>query len=136
MIKPISRSNQKEFLDSFTILTQLRTTLTVDRFYTLLGREDYRFFSHSYENLIIGVCGLRFIETITRGHHCHIHDFVIDKNHQKHGHGSHFMTEIKKLSIENNCSWIFLDGIDSALPFYNKIGFIKHGATLLKIKPS
>ncbi len=130
----ILKVNDSNYEAAYNVLVQLRKNLSLLDFKRMIQENVYDFYVYENGNEIIGVCGCRIMETITRGIHCHIHDLVIDENNRKKGLGKRLILEMKEFALRNKCKWIFLDGIDSALGFYHNIGFEKHGATLLKIK--
>ncbi len=69
-----------------------------------------------------------------RGWHCHVHDLAVDQTYRRQGIGSKVIKYLQSVVQKQSGNWIFLDGIDNALGFYEKIGFRHHAATLLKLK--
>ena len=115
------------------VLSQLRTGLTIDSLSKFIGHPDYRFLVFRSHGGVVAVCGYRLLVTITRGKHCHLHDLAVDKVVRGQGIGRAVIAELSSIVARAGAQWIFLDGIDSALGFYDKIGFQRHPATLLKL---
>ena len=127
--EPLSRENLTE---AHRVLVQLRTDLPLDRLEGFIEDPHYRFLVFRDPG-VVAVCGFRMLETITRHLHCHIHDLVVDESLRGGGHGRRVIDRMREEAKARGARWIFLDGIDSALGFYDRLGFQRHAATLLKL---
>ena len=128
-VEPLSRENLAE---AHRVLAQLRTELSVERLERFIDDDLYEFRVYR-EAEVVAVCGFRMLETITRHLHCHIHDLVVDESVRGGGHGRRVIDRMREEAKARGARWIFLDGIDSALGFYDRLGFQRHAATLLKL---
>ncbi len=125
---------QTNVSEAWHVLRQLRNDLQEDQFSHFIDHASYKFLVFRHNQKIVAVCGYRMLETITRGWHCHVHDLAVDQTYRGHGIGSEVIRYLQSVVQKQSGRWIFLDGIDSALGFYEKIGFRRHAATLLKLK--
>ena len=128
-VEPLSRENLAE---AHRVLAQLRTELSVERLEGFIDDDLYEFRVYR-EAEVVAVCGFRMLETITRHFHCHIHDLVVDESARGSGLGRAVIDEMRAHAAERGARWLFLDGIDAALGFYERLGFERHAATLLKL---
>jgi GNAT superfamily N-acetyltransferase len=136
-LKTIDHSNIEQ---AYALLLGLRRDLSMDRFSNILFRNEYEFkliyAKNTTTEIMVGVIGYRVLETITRSTHMHIHDLVIAKQYQRHGYGTLALNILFDMCKAQGFSWMFLDSVPSAIPFYSKIGFIDHSAKLMKFKIS
>ncbi len=114
------------------ILGQLRKGVDRDTVLRLARTEGYMFLLYDDGNVPVGVAGYRFLETIARGFHCHLHDLCVDQAARGRGIGRAIIEHLIEQTTQRGGRWLFLDGIDSALPFYQACDFVRHQATLLK----
>ena len=129
----IENLNESNAGSALAVLQQLRSGLRLDRLLGFIGHRDYRFLVFWSDGRVVAVCGYRMLETITRGWHCHIHDLAVDRDVRRQGIGSDVIRHLLRVVQSDGGEWIFLDGIDDALGFYDKLGFKRHAATLLKL---
>ncbi len=125
---------QTNLSEAWQVIRQLRTELKEDQFSHFIGHASYKFLVFRHNQKVVAVCGYRMLETITRGWHCHVHDLAVDRCCRGQGIGREVIKYLEGVVQKESGGWIFLDGIDNALGFYEKIGFRRHAATLLKLK--
>jgi ribosomal protein S18 acetylase RimI-like enzyme len=118
---------------ALVVLAQLRIDLQLDRLLEFVGHSEYRFLVFRRGAVVVAVCGYRMLETITRGVHCHLHDLAVDCEVRGQGIGREVILHLMRIARSDGRGWIFVDGVDDALRFYNKLGFERHAATLLKL---
>lgn len=114
------------------ILGQLRRGLERETVLRLAKTEGYEFVLYDDGSAPVGAAGFRFLETIARGFHCHLHDLCVDQSARGRGIGRAIIAHLIEQTTQRGGRWLFLDGIESALPFYESCGFVRHQATLLK----
>jgi ribosomal protein S18 acetylase RimI-like enzyme len=114
------------------VLVQLRTQVSRELFERVLDERPYEFLVAKQGRRIVAVCGYRFLYTLTRGHHLHVHDLVVDNTLRRSGIGRQLLDHLAELARRDHAAWIFLDAVPEAEGFYAHCGFEAHGARLLK----
>ncbi|HLR66859.1 MAG TPA: GNAT family N-acetyltransferase [Virgibacillus sp.] len=124
---------QKEILDAFPIMCQLRTHLHQKNYLHLVTeakeKDMYKMFALSENGRIVAVTGFKPMITLYYGRFVWVCDLVTDKHKRSHGYGDTLLTYVHKWARENNYENVALSsGLQrtSAHNFYEeKMGYKK-----------
>jgi GNAT superfamily N-acetyltransferase len=121
---------------AYAVLRQLRTHLSAELFRERLARQQA---AHRYELLgafageeLVGVLGLRPVETMARGPHLHIDDLVVAETVRRRGIGQLLLAHAEQLARQRGLGAVFLDSRPEALDFYTRQGYRPHTAPLVR----
>ncbi len=142
-VRPVAET---ELGAAFEVLRELRTHLTPKLFAERLARQRER----GYELLgafapggegaagsagpetLVGVLGMRPVETMARGPHLHVDDLVVAGGHRGRGVGRRLLARAEEIARERGLAAVFLDSRPEVLGFYEKLGYGPHTATLVR----
>ncbi len=139
-IRPVAEA---ELGAAFEVLRELRTHLTPELFAARLGRQRER----GYELLgafapgspeatgpdtLVGVLGMRPVETMARGPHLHVDDLVVAGGRRGRGVGRRLLERAEEVARERGLEAVFLDSRPEVLGFYEELGYRHHTATLVR----
>ncbi|WP_333843627.1 GNAT family N-acetyltransferase [Pelomicrobium sp.] len=121
---------------AYAVLRQLRPHLTWELFLERLARQQR---SHGYTLIgafqsgkLVGVLGMRPLETMARGQHLHIDDLVVANQARRRGVGRQLLLYAERTARERGFDAVFLDSRAEALPFYAALGYRPHTATVMR----
>jgi len=123
--------------DAFEVLRELRQDLDYPTFLARYGRQsEYGYCLYgAYEgDSIVGVIGMRAVETMARGKHLHVDDLVVTSQQRNKGIGRRLIAFAERFATEHDLASIFLDSRKEVIAFYEAIGFSLHTAVLLRKK--
>ncbi len=145
-VRPVAET---ELGAAFEVLRELRTHLTPKLFAERLARQRER----GYELLgafapggegpagplgptgpetLVGVLGMRPVETMARGPHLHVDDLVVAGGRRGRGVGRRLLARAEEIARERGLAAVFLDSRPEVLGFYEKLGYGPHTATLVR----
>jgi GNAT superfamily N-acetyltransferase len=120
----------------YAVLHELRSALDQP---TFEHRWRYQHQYYGYEVVIawldhevVGVMGMRPVETLSRGAFLHIDDLVIRHDCRRRGVGRSLVMWGETWAITHGLGAIFLDSRVEAIPFYRQIGYDAHGSVLVR----
>jgi len=121
---------------AWRVLIELRTHLTREDFDKALARQRK---AHGYELIgafeddgLVGVLGLREVQTFARGTHMHVDDLVVSSNARGQGIGKALIDYAEQLARSRGMQQVFLDSRSGATGFYERRGYRRHDSILMK----
>ncbi len=124
-----------ELRKAFAVLHQLRTNLTEELFLQRLERQRlqlrYRLVG-AYAPELVGLVGMRPVETMARGDHLHVDDLVVVEQLRGRGIGTQLLAFAESQARALGMGAVFLDSRAEAMPFYQHQGYEPHTATLVR----
>ena len=131
----IRRLGHDELHAAFGIVVQLRKHLEAQEFVARVGRQSvagYELIGAFEGDTMVGVMGMRPVETLARGKHLHVDDLVIDEAARGEGYGKALLDYAEREARARGGVWVFLDSRPEVLTFYEALGYARHTAILVK----
>lgn len=110
MIKELT--TDKEMVDAFEIMVELRTHLTSDSYMELLDQmteEGYKLFALFDEDSIVSVAGVAIRTNFYYGRHVFVYDLVTKSSGRSKGYGKKLLEYIHQYAKENACGIVALE---------------------------
>lgn len=126
---------EHEFLSAYDVMKQLRTHLSSEEFCERCQRQcalGYELIGAFLQGQIVGVLGMRPVQTLSRGMHLHIDDFIVDENYRGAGIGRDLLQFVEEDARARQFTGIFLDSRAEAESFYEHLGYVAHTTKLMK----
>ncbi|GIV59578.1 GNAT family N-acetyltransferase [Rhodocaloribacter litoris] len=127
---------EPDLQEAFDVLRRLRTHLTWELFRERLDRQrrvqGYRLVGAFASGKVVGVLGMRPVETMARGPHLHVDDLVVAEHVRGRGIGRSLLAYAEQFARRHGLGAVFLDSRPEALPFYVALGYRHHTATLMR----
>lgn len=121
---------------AYGVLRELRTHLSWELFLERLARQErvhgYQLVGAFWSGELVGVMGMRPLETMARGPHLHIDDLVVASRARRRGIGRRLLAYAERFARKRGLSGIFLDSRTEALPFYASQGYRPHTSTVMR----
>lgn len=120
---------------AWRLIAQLREQLSAEEFCRRVSRQrelGYMLFGAFDRSFLRGVIGMRIAATLARGEHLHIDDLVVDIPFRSSGIGRVLMDFAEAWATDHGCQSVFLDSRPEVLPFYSRLGYEPHTATLVR----
>jgi GNAT superfamily N-acetyltransferase len=120
---------------AFPIVHQLRSHLDLDEFSARVSRQGalgYRLVGAFRGGEMVGVMGMRKVETLARGAHLHVDDLVVDERERGTGAGGALLAFAEAHARREQLVAIFLDSRTEVISFYEKRGYAAHAALLMR----
>ncbi len=120
---------------AISLLTHLRDHLEVDRFLPAVLRQrraGYRLAGAFIGPALVGVIGVRAVETLARGPHLHVDDLAVRPEHRGQGVGEALIAWAEDEARALGCVALFLDSRPDAIAVYERLGFAAHAAVSLR----
>ncbi len=120
---------------AFAIVVQLRAHLEIQEFAARVARQmeaGYELIGAFVDHAMVGVMGMRPVETLARGKHLHVDDLVVDAAARGHGYGKALLDYAEREARARGGAWVFLDSRPEVLTFYEALGYARHTAILVK----
>ena len=120
---------------AFTVLQELREQLDWPTFTARLQRQaelGYRLFGAFDGTELVGLLGMRPVETMARGRHLHVDDLVVTANLRREGIGASLLAFAERYASEKGLASLFLDSRPEVIGFYEWLGYAPHTATLMR----
>lgn len=117
----------------FDLLSQLTISPQCDQSLYLELISDNNISIYVTENIhskqIVATMRLNFERKLIRngGTVCHFEDFVVDKDHRKHGIGGWMIQSAQEIAKNRGCYKMLGICADALMPYYQKQGFEKTG---------
>jgi ribosomal protein S18 acetylase RimI-like enzyme len=124
-----------ELAAAFQVLHELREQLDYDTFVPRLRRQaqlGYRLYGAFLGPSLVGLIGMRPVETMARGKHLHVDDLVVADDRRRQGIGEGLLGFAERQAREQGLTAIFLDSRQQAIGFYQKLGYTFHTAPLMR----
>ena len=120
----------------FPVLRQLRTLQSVEELRERLARLEatvaYECHGAFHGAALLGILGLRAVETFARGRHLHIDDLVVDAPMRRRGIGRALLDFAEDRGRADGRMSLFLDSRPDAVAFYLGRGFSLHTSPLMR----
>ncbi len=133
----IRRLRDDELGAAFAIVVQLRQHLEMQEFVARVERQraaGYELVGAFAGEKMVGVMGMRPVETLARGKHLHVDDLVTDEAVRGRGYGKALLDHAEREAKARGGTWVFLDSRPEVLTFYEALGYARHTAILVKKK--
>jgi GNAT superfamily N-acetyltransferase len=127
-IRPIEESRLSE---AFDVIRGLRGHLDKDEFLARLKRQraiGFYLVGAFDGEVLVGVMGLRPVETLARGKYLHVDDLVVTKGERGRGAGRALLAYAEELALKEGRSAIFLDSRPEVITFYQHLGYELHSS--------
>lgn len=123
---------EKELVDVYPVMNQLRTNLSLQEYLTLFSQmkeEGYQLFGWQVEDKVVGLAGVAFRTNFYNERHLYIYDLVTDEKERSKGYGDALLLALHALAKENGAKYVALEsGLQrvNAHRFYEeKMGYDK-----------
>jgi ribosomal protein S18 acetylase RimI-like enzyme len=126
---------EAELAAAFAVLHELREQLDHATFVARLQRQaqqGYRLYGAFLGPLLVGLIGMRPVETMARGRHLHVDDLVVAGGRRGQGIGQRLLEFAERQAREQGLAAVFLDCRRQAIGFYQKLGYTFHTAPLMR----
>lgn len=133
-LKELTADN--EIAGAFPLMQELRPRLRAETFLAQIRRqqaEGYRLFGGSVDGRLVALAGVRDACTLSRGPHLFVDDLVTAAGEQGRGHGRAMMRHLADHAAARGFDTIHLDSRNTALGFYQRIGFEPHTSVPCRI---
>lgn len=103
---------ETQWIDAFSLMSQLRTELNVDEYLKLLKKmtsEGYQLFALYEENQMKSLIGLTVRTNFYNKSHAYIYDLVSDQNERSKGYGQQLLLYIHQWAKEQGVEYIALE---------------------------
>lgn len=87
------------------------------------SRSGYEMVGAFRADSLVGVLGMRPVQTLSRGPHLHIDDLITDEAARRGGIGRALMDFAEADARSRGMVAVSLDARPSAIPFYERLGF-------------
>lgn len=131
LIRPLTSS---DYPAAVRVLRELRPQLQEGRFGEVMSRQ----LRSGYELIgaflpeLVGVLGMRLVETLARGRYLHVDDLVVTESQRMLGIGRALLRYAETEADQRCVGTVFLDSRPEALGFYARLGYAPHGSVLVK----
>lgn len=125
-----------EIAHAFPLMRELRPHLRAETFLAQIRRqqaEGYRLFGGFADGRLVALAGVRDACTLSRGPHLFVDDLVTAARERGKGHGRAMMRHLAGHAAARGFDTIHLDSRDTALGFYQRIGFEPHTSVPCRI---
>lgn len=115
-----------QLLSAYPLLSFLRDRLTPDTFVAEIRLQEddgYRLFGASVGGQIVTLAGLRPGHTLARGKHIFIDDLATLPEHQAKGYATTLLRHLAGLALAEGWPRVYLDARNTALTYYEQLGF-------------
>ncbi|MBO1328594.1 GNAT family N-acetyltransferase [Acetobacter suratthaniensis] len=132
----VRRLGTQEITAAYPIIAQLRT-LDMAAFEQAVLRQmsaGYELIGAFEAGKLVGVMGLRPVHTLARGAFLHVDDLVVDAACRGRGIGRALMAHAHEEAVARGMGDVFLDSRDTAVPFYEQLGFTLHQSPSMRFR--
>ena len=115
-----------EVAAAFPLMASLRDRIRADTFLAEVRRQQalgYRLFAGFAEGGLVALAGGRPAHTLSRGPHLFLDDLVTLTDERGRGHGRALLGWLDRWAMDRGLPRIYLDSRDTALGFYQRVGF-------------
>ena len=126
MIQVRELTTDDDITAAFPVLAELRPHLRAEMFLDVVRgqqRDGYRLFGGFVGGAIVVAAGVREAQTLSRGPHLFVDDLVTLRAEQGNGHGTAMLRWLAGHAAERGFTRLYLDSRDTALGFYQQLGF-------------
>ncbi|WP_231182935.1 GNAT family N-acetyltransferase [Haladaptatus sp. DYF46] len=102
---------EREWLDAFPVMVQLRTHLDEDTYLDYLRTmttDGYRLFAVSVDGEIVTLAGVGVQVNMYYGRHVWVYELITDGDHRSEGYGAELLSFIEEWGREQNCELVAL----------------------------
>jgi len=131
----VKQLHESDLSRAFVIIAQLRTHLDANAFEDCVRRQStmgYELYGAFDDTELVGVMGIRPVQTPARGLHLHIDDSVVDLRHRRQGVGHNLLIFAEEIALRRKLDRIFLDSRQSVVSFYEGHGYTQHSSILMR----
>jgi GNAT superfamily N-acetyltransferase len=133
-------TNEKEWLDAFEVMKQLRPHLNKESYLDLVreaeAKEDYRIAALYHEDKIVAVTGFMPMITLYNGRSVWVCELVTDSNERSKGYGEELLRFVEEWSKENGYELVSLSSgvqrLDAHRFYEEKMSYDKVSFVYLK----
>jgi ribosomal protein S18 acetylase RimI-like enzyme len=124
-----------ELSATYQLLHELRNHLDNLTFVSRLRRQieqGYRLCRAFCGSLLVGLIGMRPVETMARGKHLHVDDLIVAAEWRERRIGMRLLEFAEEYASDHGLRAVFVDSRQEAIGFYKKLGFTFHTAPLMR----
>ncbi len=133
----IRKVSEPELPQAFAVLRELRDHLDLLTFSARLRRQSehgYCLYGAFQGTSLVGLIGMRPVETMARGKHLHVDDLVATASRRGEGIGTKLLAFAEHYASNNELTSVFLDSRPEVIGFYEELGYSPHTAVLMRKK--
>lgn len=126
MIEVRELTADAEIAAAFPLMAELRPHVRADTFTEVVRRQQrdgYRLFGGFAGGVLVVLAGVRDARTLSRGPHLFVDDLVTALAAQRKGYGTAMLRWLAESAAVRGFERLYLDSRDSALGFYEHLGF-------------
>src|SRR5438270_963014 len=126
LLAVIRRIVESEMPEAFRVLRELRSHLDYETFCARLDRQSergYVLYGAFQEEHLVGLIGMRPVESMARGKHLHVDDLVVTEQKRGHGFGRQLLAFAEQFAATNELCALFLDSRKEVMGFYERMGY-------------
>ncbi|SDD05183.1 Acetyltransferase (GNAT) domain-containing protein [Paracidovorax valerianellae] len=130
----IQRLSPAQWKDAYPVMAQLRA-LDEAEFLRRVRQQScagYELVGAYQGGILVGVMGMRPVQTLARGAYLHVDDLVVDAAARSSGAGRALMAYAEADALARAMALVFLDARPEAIAFYERGGYGLHPAPSMK----
>lgn len=131
----VRRLEAGEIVAAFPIIHELRAHLDLAEFTARTLRQSalgYELIGAFRGGVLVGVLGMRPVETLARGRHLHVDDLVIHEGDRGGGVGRALLEYAEQDAGRRGLGAVFLDSRREVIGFYEHLGYEPHTSPLMR----
>jgi len=131
----VRRLETGELATAFPVVRELRSHLDGEEFLARVERQrslGYELLGAFRGGALVGVLGMRPVETLARGLHLHVDDLVVRDKERGTGVGRVLLDFAERDAARRGLGAVFLDSRREAIGFYERLGYEAHTAPLMR----
>lgn len=124
-----------EWDEAVPVLQQLWTDHDESFVRSFRDEEGYHLLGRYADGTLVAVAGVSIQRVLHHVRHAWIHDFVVDEDNRRAGHGEALLSHVESWARERDCEYVALalrDGNDAGREFYETLDVEQWGAVMEK----
>lgn len=131
----VARLGSEHEAEAFEVMVQLRTHLDQGEYARRLQTQKaagYELVGAWQAERLVGVLGMRRVDTLARGAHLHVDDLVVRSELRGRGIGRRLLDFAEQDAQRRGLVALFLDSRQEVIAFYEHLGYEPHTALLMR----
>ncbi len=131
----IERLTPAQEAEAFEVVVELRTHLDFEEYARRLAIQKaagYELVGAFEGDRMLGVLGMRRVDSLARGPHLHVDDLVVRSTHRGQGIGQRLLAFAEQDGRARGLVALFLDSRTEVITFYEHFGYEAHTALLMR----
>lgn len=104
-------TSEREWLDAYPVMVQLRSHLDEDEYLDALHRltsDGYRLFGLVADEELVALAGVDISYNMYYGRHVWVYELVTDESHRSKGYGERLLSFLESWGADNGCELLAL----------------------------